>query len=74
LSYIADPQADEVTATQLAIQAEIEKGELPGSLGELQTDADCPDLLEAQRWLLAYQPAFVPGRFCTANGFETSMM
>jgi hypothetical protein len=35
LSYITDPQAYEVAAAELAVQGEIEKGKLAGSLGEL---------------------------------------
>jgi hypothetical protein len=62
LSYITDPQAYEIAAAELAVQGEIEKGELADSLGELEADSDCSDLLEAQRWLLAYQLALVPRR------------
>jgi hypothetical protein len=49
LSHITDPQAYEVAAAEFAVQGQIEKGELSDSLGELEADADCPDLLEAQR-------------------------
>jgi hypothetical protein len=62
LSYITNPQGHQVAPAQLAVQRQIEKGEFPNSLGELEADADCPDLLEAQRWLLAYQLALVPRR------------
>jgi hypothetical protein len=39
LSYITDPQTHEVAAAELAVQGEIEKGELSGSLGKLLSSA-----------------------------------
>jgi len=67
LRYVTDAQAHEIAATELAVQREIEERELPSSLGELQANADCPDLLEAQRWLLAHELALVPGRLLHCN-------
>src|SRR5439155_132171 len=55
-----DAERDKIEAAQFAVDGEIEQGEFPGSMIQLQPNPDSPDLL--QLWLLAEQLAFVPRR------------
>nr|WP_296914824.1 hypothetical protein [Thiocapsa sp.] len=50
---IANAQSYQVTAAQLAVDAEIEQSEIAHTSGELKPDADLPDLLEREGALLA---------------------
>jgi hypothetical protein len=43
------PDLHEIAGSQLAVDGKVEQSELTGTLGELQSDADGPDLLKAQR-------------------------
>ena len=45
---------------QLAVNSEIERGEVTVSLGRLETDPDRPDFLEFERWLAPNKRSFVP--------------
>lgn len=58
---VSDTQPHQVTAAQLAVDPEVEEGEIPDSAGDLQPDADLPDLSEREGALLPRQPALVPG-------------
>src|SRR6266700_2470984 len=55
LEHIADVKPDQVAPAQLAVDGEIEQGEFPGSMIQLQSNPYGPDLLQLQRWLLADQ-------------------
>jgi len=46
-----DAERDKIAAAQFAVDGEIEQGEFPGSMIQLQPNPDSPDLL--QLWLLA---------------------
>ena len=58
---IAHPQGHQIASAQLAVD-----GQVAQPLAELQPDADRPDFLELQRWLLTNQSPLVPRRM--ANG------
>ena len=51
----------QVAGAKLAVDRQIEQGKFPHALGQLKTYPDRPDLLEAQRRLLSYELALVPG-------------
>src|SRR5437868_4731215 len=57
---IVDTQPDQIAATQLAIDGEVEKCKFSGSMIQLQANPDRPDFLQLQRGLLAEQFALVP--------------
>src|SRR5450631_1838522 len=59
---IPDPELYEVAGSKFAVNGQIEQGEFPPPLGELQTNADGPDLSELERRLLTNELALVPGR------------
>jgi hypothetical protein len=59
---IADAQRDQVAATQLAVDREVEEREVTEPLRQLQANPDRPDLADLQRRLRAGQFAPVPGR------------
>jgi hypothetical protein len=60
LDDIVDTQPDQIAATQLAIDGEIEKRKVSGSMIQLQANPDRPDFLQLQRGLLTEQFAVVP--------------
>jgi hypothetical protein len=53
LDHIAYVKPHQVASAQLAVDGEVEQREFAGSMIQLQPYADCPDLLQFQRWLLA---------------------
>jgi len=58
---VVDLQPHEVTASELAIDGEIEQGKVARSVLELEPDPDCPDILRFQRSLLPGKSSLVPG-------------
>jgi hypothetical protein len=52
---IPDPDTDQIAATKLAVDGQIEEGEIPQALCQLQADADCPDVFPFERWFLPHQ-------------------
>src|SRR5260370_23304236 len=68
LEHIANVKPNQVAPEQLAVDGEIEQREFPGSMIQLQSNPDGPDLLQLQRWLLADQLPFVP-RYYTPVSF-----
>ena len=67
LDHVVNAKPYQVTASQLAVDSEVEQREFPDPMVQLQSNPDCPDLLQFQRRLLAEQFAFVP-RYCTPCG------
>ena len=55
-----DPEADEVAATQLAVDSQVEESKLAHSAFHLEADSKCPDVLGLERRLLADDLALVP--------------
>lgn len=62
-TYVVDSQPHEIAAAQLAIDREIEQGEIAAMLFKLQSDPDGPDLLWFQRTFLTDEAALVPRGF-----------
>src|SRR6266700_1951695 len=62
--HIANLKPHQIAPAQLAVDGEIEQREFAGSMIQLQSNPDGPDLLQLQRWLLADHLPFVP-RYCT---------
>ena len=60
LGDIQDAQAHQITATQLAINSEVEQRQITSFFGKLEPYSDGPDLFEFQRSFLINEPAFVP--------------
>ena len=67
---IGNLQADEITATQFAVDCKIEQSQIPEIAREFETGADGPDLLWQQRAFLANQPSLVPGYALRFGGGE----
>ncbi len=53
LRHIANPQPDEITAAQLAVDGQVEKSKVPNSIGQLKADPDPPKLFQLEWELLA---------------------
>jgi hypothetical protein len=45
LRHVTDPQTNQIAAAQFTVDSEIEKREIARSVGQLQADPNCPDLL-----------------------------
>jgi hypothetical protein len=58
---IADLQSDKVAATQLAIDDEVEHGQVADAVFEIESNPDRPDFLKLAWRFGACQLAFVPG-------------
>jgi hypothetical protein len=61
MGYIPHMKADQVAASQLAVDGQIEQGQVANRMVVLQVDTDRPDILGLEGWLLADQLALVPG-------------
>ena len=59
-SYVVDPKADEIAATQLAINGEVEHRQIAFAALHLKSDPNGPDLFLPKGTLLANETAFVP--------------
>jgi hypothetical protein len=57
---VADPERYEIATPELAIDGQVEKGEIAHSALEVQLRSDCPDVLGLQRRLRPDQLALVP--------------
>ena len=66
-AYVGDSESHKVAAAQLAIDREIEQGEVAAMVFELEPDPDRPDLLWLERALLADEAPLVPGCFRKTN-------
>ena len=59
-SYVVDPKADEIAATKLAINGEVEQRQIAFAALYLKADTDGPHLFRPKGVLLANETAFVP--------------
>ncbi len=53
MADVPDLEADELTSAQLAVDPEVEEGELAYAVFHLQADSKRPDVLDLERRLLA---------------------
>jgi hypothetical protein len=66
-------RADEIAAAQLAVDGQVEHGKVTDRMGFLKADADGPDVLGLERWLLADEFSLVPG-FALVGGFHDRLL
>src|SRR6476619_420279 len=69
-AYVVDLQADEIAASELAVDREVEQGKisLPALQLKLKPNPNGPDIFRLERALLANQTALVPGSPLARNG------
>ena len=70
---IAHSQLHQITSSKLAVDRQIEQSQIPAPPSDLQAYADCPNLLELERRLLADQLALFQGSRVILAGFTDSM-
>jgi hypothetical protein len=58
---VLDPEGDDITTPQLAVDGQIEHGQITDSLVDLELGPDRPDVFLSQRRLGSNQLPFVPG-------------
>jgi hypothetical protein len=67
---ILDSKAHQVSATQLAIDREIEERQVSRAPCELQSSSNGPDVLRLQRWFRSDELALVPGPALGRDGAD----
>jgi len=60
VGHIAHSEFDQITASEFAIDGQVKQRQVPESVGQLESNPDCPDLLELEGRLLTDKLAFVP--------------
>jgi hypothetical protein len=60
-AYVSHLQADEIAASQLAVDRKVEQGEIWFPILQLKPDPNGPDIFRFERALLADQSTLVPG-------------
>ena len=60
MSNIPHTNLHQITASQFAVDGEVKQSQITDLLRDLKPDANCPDLLQLEWWLLACQLALVP--------------
>ena len=71
---ILDLEGNDIAATQLAVDGQIEHRQVAGSPLDLQLGSDRPNVLWPQRWLCPNQLALVPGQALGAVGTAFSFL
>jgi hypothetical protein len=66
--HIRDPEADHIATTQLAINREIEEGQVSYPAVELQPGPNGPDVFRLERRLLPCELPLVPGAMVGGRG------
>jgi len=61
-SYVIDPEADEIAASQLAVDSKVEHRQIAFAVPDLKSDTNGPDLFRPKGALLANETALVPLR------------
>jgi hypothetical protein len=70
---VADAQAGEIAATQLAVDGEVEHGEAANRVRILEVNSDRADVLRLEGRLLADQLPLVPS-FAFDDGFDIRLL
>ncbi len=58
--HIVDPERDQVTGAQLAVESEVEQGQIPDAMSDLEPDPNGPDFFDFESRLGSNQLAPVP--------------
>lgn len=69
LDHVVDTKSNQIAPAQLAIDSEVKESEFPGSMIQLQSNPDGPDLFQLQWRLLSEPLALIPG-YCTSCGLS----
>jgi hypothetical protein len=64
--HVVDAECNEVTGSQLAVERQIEQGQIPDTMSNLEPDPNGPDLLRLERRFGSNQLAPVPR--CSGSG------
>jgi hypothetical protein len=67
-SDVLDPDRDDITATQLALDRQVEHGEVASAASDLKFRPDRPDVFGAQRGLCSAHLALIPGHSLMGAG------
>jgi len=73
MRHVPNMQIQQIAATQLAVDRQVEQGQVASLVLILEVDSDGPDVLGFEWWLLADQLAFVPG-FPSLIGFHVRLL
>ena len=67
---IADAQLHQITGSKFAVDRKIEQGKFTRSFSDLETDSNCPDILQFQGRFLPDEFSLIPGcmLLCSVNG------
>jgi hypothetical protein len=68
MADISDPQENQITCPELAVQAKIKERQFPSPMAQLKSNADGPNVLEFQGRLLAHDLAFIPWDLGSGSG------
>lgn len=58
--HVVDPKSDEVTGSQFAVEGQVEQGQIPNPMSDLEPDPNGPNLFCLERRLRSDQLASVP--------------
>jgi hypothetical protein len=61
MGNISDSDFNEITASEFAINGQVEQSEFSNPSGNLQSNSYRPDFFQLQRWFLTDQLALIPG-------------
>jgi hypothetical protein len=67
MRHVADLQFDQVAAAQLAVDRQVEQGQVARLPLQFKADSDRPDLLRLQRRLLTDNLSLFPGQPCAGS-------
>ena len=68
MADVSDPQANQITCSEFAVQAKIKKGQFPSPVPQLKSNANGSDVLEFQGRLLAHDLSFIPWDLGSGSG------
>jgi hypothetical protein len=66
--YILDADGDDITAAKLAVDCQVEHGEVASAAFYLELGPDRPDVFGSQRWLCPGELSLVPGHSLWLRG------
>jgi hypothetical protein len=60
--HIINPESNEVTSSHLAVEGQVEQGQIPDAMSDLEPEPNGPDLFSFERRFGANQLALIPRR------------